>query len=127
MTSGSTYKAIALATLDTNSTTGITYTTGNFVVSEPGFYEVMAWISYSAKDTGNRRVMLEWATGTGVAFLSGTKFSEFGKPSENSGTTDILIVGGVWLAANQCIRIGGWQNSGATLTVTGRINIMKVK
>ena len=127
MTSGSTYKAIALATLDTNSTTGITYTTGNFVVSEPGFYQVMAWISYSANATGNRRVMLEWATDTGVAFLSGTKFSEFGKPSENSGTTDILIVGGVWLEANQCIRIGGWQNSGATLTVTGRINIMKVK
>lgn len=123
--SGTAYAALGGATLDTNSTAGITFSETNYVVSEAGFYEVFAWLSFPASATGNRRIMFEVANTTSVAFLSGTKVAEFAKAAEASGTTELALSACVYIPASGCVRIGAWQNSGAAQTLTGRVSIRK--
>lgn len=102
---------------DFDTGTQITVPSTTITVAEAGFYQLAAYMGWSSNATGYRLIQIE-VNGTSVASMSAPAISGIG----NANSCAIAKL----LAAGDTIALRVLQNSGITLTITGRMSVARV-
>jgi len=102
---------------DFDTGTQITVPSTTITVAEAGFYQLSAYMGWSSNATGYRLIQIE-VNGTSVTSQSAPALSGIG----NANSCSI----GKLLVAGDAVALRVLQNSGSTLTITGRMSVARV-